>query len=213
VIIAAFDSLLDEGGLPPLFLDDLSVDCPPNSDLKTQFVSAFIREYFRILGAFSKRRGPVHILLEDTIRRMYKAEMDSNAQAIISRRNWWRKNVLPVIVMGTPVWLAGPAYTSASFRQHLLWLSRVGEFLGWVDDFADYSIDRISGHANRLCSVPGNEVNIAASRVARLGRRVLAEWDARNQPSPSRDAFVVMVSTWSRDQDEKPSCSNPLHCF
>jgi hypothetical protein len=215
-IIGVFDSLLDSGILDsgievlPIALNGEAHSADVKCITEREAVNWLIAEYLQRLRALPRTQPGVFGLIETAIKRMYHAELQSaRTPAADSRTVWWRKSVLPIAVMGTPAWLDAAAATPKGFREHLYWLCRVGEFLGWVDDFADFEYDRTSGHMNRVLAMRnacGNGIHdrrseisfrqTLAKKVARLGGRVLSAWDRQNRVSPARNTFVVATCEW-----------------
>jgi hypothetical protein len=218
-IIAAFDHLVDTGKpadllrlaqrLPfnprPRELH-LPVSTPEdNPDDLESLTYSLITLYFQRLRALKVTNPGILKLTERAIERMYRAEMrTATGSALVSRSVWWRKNTLPIAVMGLPAWLAsggGPF----KFGDHLRWLCRAGEFLGWIDDCADYEEDRDLGQANRIVTLaPNQSLESIARGIARLGQRVMTIWDDRNPISPARDTFDVIVWTWINNPGTTP---------
>lgn len=197
LIYAVFDSLLDNDGcVPDLFSETPAASLIPGMEAKHQFVKQLVEIYFKRLGPSVD--GPEHFrsLLEKAIRRLYQAELQSVSPPASFRQVWWRKNALPIAVMGMPAWLPPVSRRYIGFTEHVQWLVRVGEFFGWLDDFADYDRDETSGHLNRLRLERVISVESLAKRVGDKARRIMYLWDSRNRDSPARDTYRVLVWTW-----------------
>jgi hypothetical protein len=199
-IFALFDALLDSSqGVPVLFGDNPQIASDPDVRAKQELVIKLVDRYFKTVNVLSSGAPRVRSLLESAIRRLYEAELQSAVAQPIRPTTWWRKNALPIVVMGLPAWLSNCQGGKMTLPANLLWLGRVGEFLGWLDDFADYETDRASGQANRLLLDRETSIEERARKVAHKGRGVLLAWDARNNVSPLRDTFTVIVWTWMAD--------------
>ncbi len=208
-IYAVFDSLLDESqSVPNLFA--AQDPCPP-ADVairsKHQLVIDLVNLYFRDVNLLSPGNPRILAFLERAIQKLYRAELRSAEPNHFRWSTWWRKNVLPIVIMGVPAWLSVPTASNISFADHLRWLARVGEFLGWLDDFSDYDRDCSSGQINRLTFESGISIPALAKRVSAKGRRVLEAWDAVNADSPARDTFTVITWMWLAAPDSELSTS------
>ncbi len=208
-IFSSFDSLLDANEeVPRLFEGASEFAAGENGqNTKQQFVLDLVRRYYETLTALAPltETRKVRDLLDRAIRKLYDAELSSakgdlkgglRARMPALRVVWWRKNALPIVVMGLPCWLWKPGSTNIQFMEHLRWLAAVGEFFGWIDDFADYETDGIAGHTNRLRWEGANCSELQAHRVAQKGRLLLDFWDSKNETSPVRDTFKVILWTW-----------------
>jgi len=210
LIFALFDRTLDTGGHALALMPTPSAkaggeDAAPEQRLLNRLLTLY---YARLDALAPPAAHPVRALLEQAIRRLYEAELRSapppdaanpNPTSLLPKclkRAWWRKNTLPVIVMGLPAWILVSGGRNIKFIEHLQWLARVGEFFGWLDDFCDYEEDSRSGHINRLRLEDAVPITALACRAGDRGRRVLSLWDARNTDSPSRDTFRVLSWTW-----------------
>jgi hypothetical protein len=193
LMIVMFDSALDRGQpVPRLFVRGEDVPASDESRL-----AAVIRHYFSELHELPSLRPEVGSLLWKTLRRLYYAEVESASDASISRSAWWRKNALPFIVMGLPAWAFTSEWDPVLFRAHLLWLGRLGEFFGWLDDVIDREYDACCGHANRAgVRLRNTGEPQFARRLAAMGDRVLADWDRASRSPLTRDVFAMMVWTW-----------------
>jgi hypothetical protein len=100
-------------------------------------------------------------------------------------------------MLGLPAWIAADSFDSCRCMRHLMWLARVGEFFGWVDDCVDYTEDVTLGQANRidgrLCSISKEQF---VRKIAASGKQLLAQWDLANGPSTLRSTFGVIVWSW-----------------
>jgi hypothetical protein len=196
-IYAAFDGLLDSAGsVPELFgkgrMRAANATVPAMHGLVTELVEY----YFERLRTLASGPQPPKAILEQAIHRLYAAELRSASGRALEWNTWWRKNALPIVIMGLPGWFQPWHESKIRFSEHLSWLARVGEFFGWLDDFADYEEDYASGHANWLRFANQASIETIARRAAAKGRRVLHFWDKLNQPSPARDTFLVIVWMW-----------------
>ena len=202
-IYALFDALLDVSQAPPvLFAGDPRFAADPEIRGKQELVVSLVNLYFQKLSLLSGAPR-IHALLERVIRRLHEAELRSAMPRQIERKTWWRKNALPIVVMGLPAWLSTPPESKIRFAEHIMWLGRVGEFLGWLDDFSDYERDGASGHANRLRLENSVSIEAHARRAAAMARRILGFWDSRNGISPARDTFTVIAWTWLTAPESK----------
>ncbi len=191
LMVSAFDAALDGGmEVPVLFARDRPRTRP-------SFIRGLFKLYLDRLSSLPQRQPQIGKAIENAIRRMYTAELQSAADPGAGRSVWWRKNALPFAVLGMPAWLVADSIQAADFRRHLAWLCRVGEFFGWVDDCVDYAADRSSGHLNRidirLHSISPAEL---VRNIADQASRILSRWDARNPNSPERDYFTVILWSW-----------------
>jgi len=196
-IFALFDALLDVSECAPeLFGGDTRFAADPTIRSEQELVVRLVELYFHKLGMLCSGASRVRALLERTIHKLYAAEIQSALRGEIGWKTWWRKNALPIVVMGLPAWFFIPRNSKIEFVEHMLWLGRVGEFLGWLDDFSDYERDCASGHANRLRLQDEVSIKPCARRVAARGQRVLRYWDLHNEVSPARDTFTVVAWKW-----------------
>lgn len=196
-IFAVFDFLLDvSGSAPELFSDHVQLAADPDVRSRQKLVIDLVHLYFRKAKALSSSAPHVYELLERGIHKLHAAELLTSKQHEIEYSTWWRKNALPIILMGLPAWLSVPGKSKISFTDHMLWLGRVGEFLGWLDDISDYERDCALGHANRLRLNGAFSIERFVRRVTAKGQRVLNLWDSRNGVSPARDTFRVIVWMW-----------------
>jgi hypothetical protein len=190
-IVSTFDSLVDSGAPAPELLNGDGGEGGTEEPL-----NRVVRLYFEELDSLPQRRAGIRVLIEKAIRRMYRAELDSLTGGT-SRSVWWRKNVLPFVVMNLPAWLANETSEGCAVERHLRWVGRMGEFLGWVDDWADLEIDRKAGTMNRLLETAGSEPSAGCvRRIARRGRRVLRDWDAMGGTQQDRDTLMVVAWSW-----------------
>lgn len=202
LIYAIFDSLLDRDGCAPaLFGAKPPASSNPYLEPKQTFVIQLVEAYFERLDHSGLGTERARLLLEKAIRRLYQAEMDSAVPPASCRQVWWRKNALPIAVMGLPAWVGADSGRYIGLTEHVQWLVRVGEFFGWLDDFSDYEQDCASGDINRLTLEPAIPMDDLVKRVGQKGRRILEFWDARNRDSPARDTFKVLVWTWLTNQE------------
>jgi hypothetical protein len=200
-IYAAFDRLLDSvGSVPELFGRLPFADHDSAITAEQRLVIELVDFYLQRLHRLASKSPGVEAFIERAIHRLYEAELRSGSGHALAWKTWWRKNALPIVVMGLPVWLLTCNKSKIRFPDHLLWLGRVGEFFGWVDDFADFEQDYACGHANWLRLASQDSISSLARRVAAKGRRVLHLWDERNQPGPARDTFLVIVWMWLRNR-------------
>lgn len=203
LMVSAFDSALDAGlRIPPLFPLDGDIDCAPSTARKPSLIRSAVNLYFRRLAALPQARQHVRRIVEKTIDRMYAAELESVAGAKISRQSWWRKNVLPVAILGLPAWMVADACPGTHFRRHLAWLCRLGEFFGWLDDCVDYDEDLANAHANRIdFRLQAMSQSRLVQTIARQAKRILSQWDVVNLEFPAREYFAVIVWGWI---DQRP---------
>ncbi len=198
LMVSAVDSALDRGlPLPYLFPLDEETAGSGGAQPELAFIRSAVSLYFRRLASLPCARPQFRRIVETAIERMYAAELESVSCPHIGRRAWWRKNVLPIAILGIPAWIVAERCGPADFRRHLAWLCRLGEFFGWLDDCVDYSEDQANSHANRIdtrlqCM---SQFQLVRS-IAGQAKRVLAEWDAVNPAVPSRDYFTVVVWGW-----------------
>jgi hypothetical protein len=198
LMVSAFDSALDAGvQIPPLFPLDGDTDCAAHAPRKPSLIRSAVNLYFRRLAALPQTRPNVRRIVERTIDRMYAAELESVAGARISRQSWWRKNVLPVAILGIPAWMVADACPGTHFRRHLAWLCRLGEFFGWLDDCVDYDEDLANAHANRVdFRLQVMSQSRLVQTIARQAKRILSQWEVVNPEFPAREYFAVIVWGW-----------------
>ncbi len=196
-IFAVFDALLDVSRcVPVLFGNNPQLSADSETCGKQQLVLDLVDLYFRKLDSLPATAPPVRRLLEQAIQRLYKAELRTADPNALRWSTWWRKNALPIVIMGLPAWLHMRESYQSEFAGHVLWLGRVGEFLGWLDDAADYERDASAGSANWLRLRHKSSIDDCARRIAAKGRLVLNSWDSRNADSPVRDTFTVIAWNW-----------------
>lgn len=204
LIFACFDRLLDTADVPPEMLRGFDPTAPGHvTRAADPLLPRLVSLYWQRLDALAPREQTHRQLLERAIRRLYEAELASAPGAGLlqhspwrRRKVWWRKNALPLLVMGLPGWLLRAGGRNIECKGHLLWLGRVGEFFGWLDDFCDFESDSLSGQLNRLALEPARKPLAMARMTGAKGRFVLRLWDARNPDSPLRDTFRVLSWTW-----------------
>ncbi len=198
LMVSAVDSALDRGlQLPCLFPLDLKAASSGRVQSELSFIRSAVNLYFRRLAALPRARTQFRRIVETAIERMYAAELESVSCPNISRRAWWRKNVLPIAILGIPAWIVAERCSPADFRRHLAWLCRLGEFFGWLDDFVNYSEDQANSHANRIDTrLQFMSQSQLVRAIAGQAKRVLAQWDAVNPAGPARDYFAVVVWGW-----------------
>ena len=205
LIVSTFDVMLDEGGSVPVLFSASPIKPGSAEDARFTLLRELVDLYFRELQMLPNARGEVRVLTETAIHRMYAAEVRSVSESCISRTTWWRKNVLPFVVMGLPAWLGSRSLDAAAFRRHLTWLCRLGEFFGWLDDCVDYADDSATGRPNRIDSQLRRRPAASLARgIAAQAQRVMLQWDAANQSSPKRDVFAVMVWSWIENTHTSP---------
>ena len=173
LIVSLYDGELDTGAAPGSIISGSSL------------LARLVELYYSRLDALAGAGGPLEVLLRRAIDRMYHAERFTGRGAN-SRAIWRRKSALPFVVMGLPVWFAHPAARVRSCHAHLAWLYRLGRFFGWIDDAADLEDDCA---ACRLNYFRGAAPVGTATRIAREGARILAEWQAGI--TPGRHAGVL----------------------
>ena len=198
LMVSAFDSALDAGvQIPALFPLDGDVECAGCAQRKPSLIRSAVNLYFTRLAALPQTRPQVRRVVEKSIERMYAAELDSVAGPKISRQSWYRKNALPIAILGIPAWMVADACPDGQFRRHLAWLCRLGEFFGWLDDCIDYDEDLANAHANRidfrLQSMPQSRL---VHTIAGQAKYILSQWDVVDPASPARDYFAVIVWGW-----------------
>jgi len=194
-IYAVFDSLLDGSGCVPELFGAHKRIAAGGDTHNQQLLVRLVELYFERLNSLPTRATSVRTLLERTIQKLYAAELKSSVPGQIARSAWWRKNVLPVVVMALPAWFSATDQSNIRFTEHLFWLGRLGDFLGWLDDFSDYEKDRASGQANRLRSYQQTQFAELAHQTAIRGQLVLRLWDSRNVNPAARNTFTVMAWT------------------
>ena len=203
LMVSAFDSALDAGvQIPALFPLDGDVKCADCAQRKPSLIRSAVNLYFKRLAALPQTRPQVRRVVEKSIERMYAAELDSVAGPKISRQSWYRKNALPIAILGIPAWMVSDTCLDGHFRRHLAWLCRLGEFFGWVDDCVDYDEDLANAHANRIdFRLQSMSQSHLAHTIAGQAKRILSQWDVVDPASPARDYFAVIVWSWI---DQKP---------
>jgi hypothetical protein len=198
VIVSAYDKVLDSGRPPPAVCFSAVPPCRPHAAESLEALLPSLQaEYFRRLDNLPRKQPALRSMADTVIRRMYAAELQSVAASPVGRSTWWRKNVLPILMLGLPAWIAADSFSSPSCIRHLMWLARLGEFFGWLDDCVDYVEDVRLGQANRidarLRSISKEQI---VRTIAAQGTRVLARWDRENLGSPLRSTFSVIVWSW-----------------
>ncbi|HZS55168.1 MAG TPA: hypothetical protein VFA65_12245 [Bryobacteraceae bacterium] len=195
-IYAVFDTLLDtSGSVPELFGEQTRLSGDPEIRSQQQLVLDLVKLYFAKLNSLPELNGRIQVMTARAIERLYRAELHSAQPGDVTFSTWWRKNALPIVIMGLPGWISASGKSTISFTEHLLWLGRVGEFFGWVDDFSDYEKDRASGQANRLKLMEKTSLRSFARNTATKGKRILRLWESRNDDPATRNTFTVVVWT------------------
>jgi len=203
LMVSAFDSALDAGvEIPALFPLDGDVECGGCGERKPSLIRSAVNLYFKRLAALPQTRPQVRRVVEKSIERMYAAELESVAGPKITRQSWYRKNALPIAILGIPAWMVADACPDKQFRRHLAWLCRLGEFFGWLDDCVDYDQDLANAHANRidfrLQTMPQSRL---VHTIVGQAKRILSQWDVVDPACPAREYFAVIVWGWI---DQKP---------
>jgi hypothetical protein len=195
-IYAIFDTLLDvSGSVPKLFSEQPEFSANPEIRYGQGILLDLVNLYFEKLNALPSQRAGIRMLIERTIRKLYAAELETATPSEITRKAWWRKNALSIFVMALPAWLSAGEGSNIGFTAHMMWLGRVGEFLGWVDDFSDFERDGESGQTNRLRWLNRSAIQVCAKRTALRGQRAFEVWNSRNSQSAFQNTFRVMVWT------------------
>ena len=205
LMVSAFDAALDGGAqVPNLFPRDGK--SPRRGTRPNSWIRNLVDLYFKRLAALPQTRPQLVRMVEKAIRRMYEAELQSVSHHAVGRRVWWRKNVLPFTVLGIPAWMAASSFATADFHRHVVWLCRLGEFFGWVDDCVDYAEDLATAQANRidirLQSMPQSRL---VRNIASQASRILSQWDALNPTSLARGYFAVILWSWIEHKPEHAS--------
>ena len=109
-----------------------------------------------------------------------------------------KKTALPLVALGLPAWLASPKLDEVRFDEHYRWLVRVGKFIRWVDDAADFELDGAAGASNLVRHALARrgmaaDANALATAVAERGRRLVDEWPRLVNPPNQHDAPVSMA--------------------
>jgi hypothetical protein len=199
LMVSAFDAALDGGvKVGELF--------PRRAPPYPSLIHGAVDLYYRRLAALPQTRPQLSAMVERAIARMYAAELQSVSTPRIGRSIWWRKNVLPIALLGLPAWMAAESFRIADFRRHLAWLCRLGEFFGWLDDCVDYAGDLAAAQPNRIdFRLQSMSPSRLARNIAAQARRVLSEWDAVNTASWVRYYFAVIVWSWIEHNPEPVS--------
>ena len=200
--VTALDGIVDSGRpAPPICFTTTTGARPPAGSPLDAWVPTLLSEYIRRLDRLPRRQPRLRATADAAIRRMHAAELHSLSPAPVGRSTWWRKNVLPILMLGLPGWIAADSFDASSCLRHWIWLARLGEFFGWVDDCVDYAEDLRLGQANRidfrLRSISKERL---VRHIAAQGKRVLEQWDAANRASPLHSTFAVIVWSWIENQ-------------
>jgi hypothetical protein len=191
------DWLLDTvRGVPKLFQDapQCGSEGPPRTH--QQLIASLLNFYISELRRICYRKPEIGELTLRALKKLYAAELQSTSANAITRSAWWRKSALPIFVIALPGWISSEAGCRITIAGHLRWLGRTGELIGWVDDFADYENDCVSGDANRLKALDHDSILRVATKVAEQGRQVLRFWDLHNEQVAARNTFLVMIWSW-----------------
>jgi hypothetical protein len=214
LLVSLFDQVADEcseAALPlsPATVEDACMGAalvrlawhshvgPPIARLLTRLLAAYVSHLDRL--PFSSRHRSLRALQTRAIVRMHAAELQtlSSSAPGASFRAIRRKSALPFVVMGMPAWLTTESGGDVSFRAHLRWMYRVGNFFGYIDDAADLNADRAAGRPNRIgaCDEDGR----LARSIASEGTRIMAErktaWASR-PASVADDVLSTTVLSW-----------------
>jgi hypothetical protein len=202
LMVSAFDSALDAGvRIPQLFPLDRGVEYAEHCRREPPLIRSAVELYFKRLAAFPQTRPHVRRLIEKAINRMYTAELQSGVGPGISRQSWWRKNALPIAILGIPAWMVSEVYSPDQLQRHLAWLCRMGEFFGWLDDCVDYDDDLANAHANRLgCRLQTMSQSRLVSNIGEQARRILSRWESINSASRAQEYFAVIVWDWMEQE-------------
>lgn len=204
LMVSAVDSALDRGvPLPCLLPPDGESEGARSSQPIPSLIRAALNVYFRRLAALPQASPQLCGMVKKAIDRMYAAELETVFCPSVGRRAWWRKNVLPIAILGIPAWMAAGPSAADQFRRHLAWLCRLGEFFGWLDDCVDYGHDLANAHANRIDTRLQSRSQAQLVRdIAGQAKRILTQWDAVNPLVPARDYFAVIVWGWIEHRPE-----------
>jgi hypothetical protein len=196
--VSVFDRVLDSGRPTPDVCFSAAPQCQPLYSGSTETMLAPLQaEYFRRLDDLPQNQPQLRSMADTVIQRMYAAEIHSVSESPVARSTWWRKNSLPIVMLGLPAWIATDSFSSSAWTHHLMWLARLGEFFGWLDDCIDYMEDVRLGHANRIdARLRFISKEQLVRQIAAQGKRVLAQWSRVNGESPLRSTFAVIVWSW-----------------
>ncbi len=161
-------------------------------------VMLLLREYFERITALGADATLLRIVRK-TVALMFEAEMQTvKLRDKLPYRFWLRKCSLPFVLMGFSAW-AGTCESREKFMHYVLWVYRVGRFLGILDDAIDYDEDFRTGQPNCLRDYNENQRSVVISRAANQGVAVLEGWVnlmGGAQPSIPRETFLHTIWGW-----------------
>lgn len=142
--------------------------------LRERVIARLILRYLGQLQALTSPQTPIQYVqtFRKLILRMFDAQNATVQNNVIPAHLVMRKSALSIVALGFPVWMSGVTNPACMYFSHLRWMYQVGDFISWVDDFADFEQDRDTGLPNRLLSDPLYPYE-RAQRVAQLGLKVL----------------------------------------
>jgi hypothetical protein len=193
IMVVTCDRLIDRGAS----VDDVFRQGSPVIQLLERYRTAL-----RELNGDAR----LHAISEKLIERMVLAErLTVSSDHHLEYRDWIRKSVLPIVLMGLSAWacpecdVVSRAVQKPSFLEHLRWLGRVGRFLGAVDDLADYDSDDISGHPNLFRAKSDQSARRYNIRMAVWCGDILYQWEKRAGASAKAVIFkeTFLYLTWS----------------
>jgi hypothetical protein len=146
----------------------------PSATLRERVMMRLIQHYLQRLHALSAHDvQPQHArTFEKLILQMFDAQNATVQNNVIPAHLVMRKSALSIVALGFPVWMSGVTNSACTYFSHLRWMYQLGDFISWVDDFADFEQDRDAGLPNRLLSDSLYPYE-RAQRVAQLGREIL----------------------------------------
>lgn len=122
---------------------------------RERIMCILIQRYLEQLNFFTAHRQDTPLQYRKTFVRLIMQMFDAQNATIeqgtkMNAHLVMRKSAQSVVALGLPVWLIGIRNPPYSYFSHLLWLYRIGDFISWVDDFADFTSDCDKGSPNRL---------------------------------------------------------------
>ena len=144
--------------------------------LRERVMAQLILRYLGQLQKLTSPHTPAHCMqtFGKLIVRMFDAQ-NATVQNNVTIPAYlaMRKSALSIVALGFPVWLAGVQHPACTYFAHLRWMYSLGDFISWVNDFADFEQDRDAGAVNRLLADTAVYPYERALRVAQLGQQIM----------------------------------------
>lgn len=170
-------------------------------------MTVLISSYLKKLNNLNPDPGNILHLQISLIRSMFMAELNTLNKAEENPLLLRRKTALPFMVMGIPSWF--DRHDTGSFNgyyAHLIWLYRLGLFIGAIDDIIDIHEDIRNNHPNQFKKYyTTQEADLLSGELLKIisaGRTIKETWDKKVSgndpclPDFSRDILGTCIVSW-----------------